>query len=416
MMLSNRSKGVAPPRSSPDGMTKVDCFGLLIIFSASRVPDALGSGSNRGVIRLPRQLLIGQASASDGGQDFREAIPVIALAFVVAERLLIQIAEQMEGLDADVGSFQAALQQRPEILDPVRVDVAVNVLFRVVHELVNVVRIEAGIGRQFIGEDFRARFDICAHFLLQGLALAIRHMLDAHFAGLAIQQAHDQFFARAASASDLRFLVLMHEARESADESLVRFDWTAPAEFREGAALHREADAVKHEPSGFLADFQIASQFARTDSVLAITDQPNSRKPFCQRQRRVLEDRSNLHAKLTAGMFLAALPAPLVGEIMDLSAVANGASYDAIRPTARDHVRDAAILIGIVTDRINQGVGSVIVRVHALNLVQGRGLVKSIFAQIRGLCGPGSIGRFSPWSAIVNAKNLERWECYELSA
>ena len=28
----------------------------------------------------------------------------------------------------------------------------------------------------------------------------------------------------------------------------------------------------------------------------------------------------------------------------------------------------------------------------------------------------GSIGRFSPQSAIVNVKNFEKWECHELSA
>lgn len=38
----------------------------------------------------------------------------------------------MEGLDADVGSLDAALQQRPEILDAVRVDVPLDIPLGVV--------------------------------------------------------------------------------------------------------------------------------------------------------------------------------------------------------------------------------------------------------------------------------------------
>ena len=43
---------------------------------------------------------------------------------VVAETLLIQIPEQVEGLHGNVGSVQAALEQRPEILQAVGVDIA----------------------------------------------------------------------------------------------------------------------------------------------------------------------------------------------------------------------------------------------------------------------------------------------------
>lgn len=388
MILSNRSNGVAPPGSSPGGIIRVDCLGLLICFSAFRVPDELCACSNRRIIHLARQLLIGQATARDGGQNFREAPPVsvIVLALVIPERLLVQIAEQMEGFDADVGSFQAALEQRPEILDPIRVHIATNILFGMIHELVDVIRIEASIGRQLIGEHFRSRFDVRAHFRLQCVALAIGDMLHADLASLAIKQTHDQFFPRAASASDLlRFFVLVHEARESTDESLVGFNRPASTEFRERTALHRKPNAMEHEPCGFLTDFQISREFARTDSVLAIADQPDSGQPLSQRQRRVLEDGSDLNAELTAVMLLAALPAALIGEIMDFIASANRALHDAVRPTARNNVCDAAILIGVVADRICQGFWRVFVRVHVLNLAQGRRLVKSILVQIRTL-------------------------------
>jgi hypothetical protein len=80
--------------------------------------------------RLACQFLVCEPPSDDLRKCQSEAPTVIVLALVVAKRLLVQIAEQVERLDADVGSFQAALQQRPEILDSVRVDVAVDVSFR----------------------------------------------------------------------------------------------------------------------------------------------------------------------------------------------------------------------------------------------------------------------------------------------
>lgn len=55
--------------------------------------------------------------------------------FVVAKRLFVQVVEQMEGLNAHVGSVDTALQEAPEILAIVRVNVAINVCFGVVNYL-----------------------------------------------------------------------------------------------------------------------------------------------------------------------------------------------------------------------------------------------------------------------------------------
>ncbi len=225
MMLSNRSNGVVPPGSSPGGITKVDCFGILIEFSVSLGPDALGW---RETLRIPSQLLIGQASASHAAQDFREpaSITRAMLALVIAECLFIQIAEQVKRLDADLGSLQAALQERPEVFDAVSVDVSLDVLFGVIHELVNVILFESGVRCQFVSEEtWEPAFDVCAHFFLQRATLAIRDVFHAHLAGFAIQQAHDQFFVRSASARYLLcFLVFVHIAGKAADHSLVGFD------------------------------------------------------------------------------------------------------------------------------------------------------------------------------------------------
>jgi hypothetical protein len=57
----------------------------------------------------------------------------------VAERLLIQIPEQMERFDADIRSVDGALQQRPEVLQAVRMDSPVDVLDSMVYDLMDIV-------------------------------------------------------------------------------------------------------------------------------------------------------------------------------------------------------------------------------------------------------------------------------------
>ena len=81
--------------------------------------------------RLPRQLIECQALADDALHGKVEAFGVSHLAVVVAIGLFVQIAEQVERLDADIGSAdQAAFQQAPEVLQTVGVDIAVDVLLR----------------------------------------------------------------------------------------------------------------------------------------------------------------------------------------------------------------------------------------------------------------------------------------------
>ncbi len=310
---------------------------------------------------------------------YRNPPAVIVLPLVVAERLFVEIAEEMERFNANVGAFQAALQKGPEVLDPVGMHIPAHVLFGVIHELMNVILIESGIGCQFVGEHLGACFNICAHFLLECAALAIRDMLHAHLASLTIQQAHYQFLARSTGARDLGLLVLVHVARESADESFVGFNLAFQL-VPEGTGLHRKPDALEHEPSGLLRDAQIARDFVARNAVLAIRQQPDDGQPFVESDGRILEDGSDLGAELTPRMFDAALPASLIGEKRDSLATARRA-FHAVRPANLDHHLQAHIGIGEVADRIDKRCGSS--RFHAFNIAQIRVLVKYIIAQIR---------------------------------
>jgi hypothetical protein len=52
--------------------------------------------------------------------------------------LLIEIAEQVEGLDADLGVLDPALQQAPEVLDAVSVHVAPHIGLSMIDDLVRI--------------------------------------------------------------------------------------------------------------------------------------------------------------------------------------------------------------------------------------------------------------------------------------
>src|SRR5438309_11426515 len=77
---------------------------------------------------------------------------VFGPAIVESERLLIQIAEQMEWLYGHVGSVQSALQQRPEILKTICMDSAIHVFHRMVNNLVLVLIFQAPVSVQFVGK------------------------------------------------------------------------------------------------------------------------------------------------------------------------------------------------------------------------------------------------------------------------
>jgi hypothetical protein len=62
----------------------------------------------------------------------------VAVAKIEAKYLLIHIAIKVERLYADVRSVQPTLEARPEVLDPVGVDVIPNIAFDVVDDLVDV--------------------------------------------------------------------------------------------------------------------------------------------------------------------------------------------------------------------------------------------------------------------------------------
>src|ERR1039458_4360790 len=109
---------------------------------------------------LASEFRIGKTLANDLANADIKSLCIGHVAIVESERLLIDVAEQVERFHADVGPVQAALQETPEILHAIGVDISIHVLNRVVDDSVLIVSLQRLIRFQFITEDSRSRFDV----------------------------------------------------------------------------------------------------------------------------------------------------------------------------------------------------------------------------------------------------------------
>src|SRR5258708_6840960 len=117
---------------------------------------------------LAGELRIGHPLPDDLRHRETETVCVVHVGpVVIPERLFVDVAEQVEGLDGNVGTVKAALQQTPEVLHGVGVNVPVHVLNGVIDDRVLVVTVKAAIREKFVTEDRRAYRDVVADFALK---------------------------------------------------------------------------------------------------------------------------------------------------------------------------------------------------------------------------------------------------------
>src|SRR5829696_2845238 len=119
-----------------------------------------------------------------------EAVAVFAVALVESENLLVKVAEQMKRPDGNISTFEAALEERPKVLNAVRVNLAVNVLFRVVNDLVNVLLVKPAVSPETAREEFRARLDVAPDYGVKRKLSGVTDNLRPHLA-VALKKSHD---------------------------------------------------------------------------------------------------------------------------------------------------------------------------------------------------------------------------------
>ena len=62
---------------------------------------------------------------------------ITRFAVVVSKALFVQVAEQVEGFNADIRTVNAALEQAPEVLQPVRMNPLVDVFDGMIDNLMS---------------------------------------------------------------------------------------------------------------------------------------------------------------------------------------------------------------------------------------------------------------------------------------
>src|SRR5579863_617609 len=259
----------------------------------------------------------------------------------------------MKRLDTHIGSVNPAFQERPEVFESVGMYGSVHVGDRVIDDLVRVAPFQSFIGKQFIGIQCRPRFDTLLDFGLQGLFLPVLDYNGLDFPAPLNKAYNQRFVFPARAGNSTAALGDVHVAGLAADESFIDLDLAA--QLRRRAVLHGAANPMEHKPRRLLRNLQVAGDFIRANSVLAVRNQPHSHKPFVQANRRVLKDSPDLDGELPTRMIRPALP-HAAGSEADIFAPASRADYTA-RPSADNQVVKAVVGVREVDDCLLKGSG-----------------------------------------------------------
>jgi hypothetical protein len=306
---------------------------------------------------------IGQTFASNRGHKTLEASAVVGVfAVVVTKHLLGDVSVQVERLDRDVSTTEGALQETPEVLDTVCVDVTVDVLVYVVDYFLFVGRGQEFVGRKFIGDDMRSSFDVRGDngVKVRFLASVYNLRLDAT---TALQHTHyNRLVALPLILPTVLQAALVHVLDLATNEGFVALD-RATRKLRR-RVRHSHANTVQQEPSRLLCDTQSAVNLVRANAVLAVGQHPHCRHPLIQTDRAIFHNRADfegelLFATLAVPHFASLDKGVLVGST-------TRASHFASSPAQVLRVVEATVCVGEEDD----GLLKCMRRFHSSNLVQ----------------------------------------------
>jgi hypothetical protein len=278
-------------------------------------------------------------------------------AIVVAEHLLIQVAEQVKRLNCYVCALQSALEQAPEVFKTIRMNLSINIRLGMVDNLMRETVIpQSLIGHQCIGLDRATCFDVSANVRLQSELFAVRNsscanlstaLQDSYYSGLVFDSALGNYSLAP---------ICVHEASRAANKRFVYFDFFPfAANLNRVLFVQRTANAVHHVPRRLLRDAESTPDFVGANSVLGVHDQPHADHPLIHAERRVLKDRAHLDGELLLAPF--AEPDAARRDEGMLSAIAARARHFAVRPAQFDRVVEGLLRVAKEANRLLQGLG-----------------------------------------------------------
>ena len=265
----------------------------------------------------------------------------------------------MKRFDGYIGAIDATLQERPKVFDSVRMDLAVNIFFSMIDNVMHVLFVKPFIRRPAIREYMRSLADVSLDVILKRLLIGVSNNHRSDFA-MTREQAHNGNLADSATALDsLLAFPLVHVPRFAADVRFVNLD-VAGHFLEKRSSLHRETDSLQHEPCSLLRDANRTMDFIATDSILRARNQPDRRQPLIQTERRILENRSDFGRELP--LLVGALTLPFLLLRQKGHVIASARRTDnAVRPAARSQVAQAIVRIREVKDRFCKRLWSFVV-------------------------------------------------------
>src|SRR5262249_3375476 len=204
------AKGQALRFLGPRGNRPLESFWLRLFFS-----------------HLPGQFVERQALSDYLTDQVAEAVGIAhGQAIVNPEGLIINITEQMKGLDAHIGSINRSLQKTPEVLHAVAVNVPIHVLREVIYDAVGIV-VHAPTVAMLIRMNLASWLNATSHKRLNASLCAVRNHAGANLAA-PLQDAKHSSLAACITTFLLHagLAILVHVPRLAANPCFINFDLT----------------------------------------------------------------------------------------------------------------------------------------------------------------------------------------------
>lgn len=176
---------------------------------------------------------IGEPLARGCGQYVTKSGRVVDFPLIVSEHLLVDVAVEMNRGDGNVSALQRPLEQAPEILQAIGVDLTDDVFVNVVDAGVEVVQGQTAIGGGGVCVNAGIELHVAANRCLEGVVVRIGDHLGAKFAAALQQALNNRLADWAASFNRVGPLGLMHILGLTANERLVAFHFAG--QFKEAA-------------------------------------------------------------------------------------------------------------------------------------------------------------------------------------
>src|ERR1700690_2378147 len=116
--------------------------------------------------RLSGKFVVSQPASHDLFHHGREPFGIRKVSGVEAKHLLVNVSLKVGRVHAHVGSLKRALQETPEVLHSVYVNLPLYVAFQFVDHLMRELYRQGLVGVVLVGVDGRSRFHVCQHVLV----------------------------------------------------------------------------------------------------------------------------------------------------------------------------------------------------------------------------------------------------------